>query len=57
MTPADFRDLVSRMRAAQRDYFRSRSPAALRLSIDLERQVDAELRSEPGLFDDPVAHG
>lgn len=47
--------LVQRVRQAQRDYFRSKSPAALELSKRLERELDeaAERVIEgPGLFTD-----
>ena len=39
----DFRDLVRRMRAAQRDYFRGRDRYVLAEAQRLEREVDAEL--------------
>ena len=41
-----FRDLVRDMRAAQREYFRSRSHFVLQRSKELERQVDAELKAD-----------
>jgi predicted alternative tryptophan synthase beta-subunit len=39
----DFRELVQKMRDAQRVYFETRRPAALRGAKDLERRVDTEL--------------
>ncbi|RTL21038.1 MAG: hypothetical protein EKK55_16865 [Rhodocyclaceae bacterium] len=53
MTPEDFRDLVRRMRAAQREYFRARDRAVLAEAQRLEREVDAELRppAQGSLFD------
>lgn len=41
-----FRDLVRDMRAAQREYFKTRSHFALQRSKELERQVDAELKAD-----------
>ena len=41
-----FRDLVRDMRAAQREYFRTRSHFVLQRSKELERQVDAELKAD-----------
>jgi hypothetical protein len=41
-----FRELVRDMRAAQREYFRTRSHFALQRSKELERQVDAELKAD-----------
>lgn len=41
-----FRALVRRMREAQREYFRTRNSGWLRLSKDLERQVDDALGGE-----------
>lgn len=41
-----FRDLVRNMRAAQREYFRTRSHFVLQRSKELERQVDAELKAD-----------
>ena len=38
-----FFDLVSYMRKAQKEYFKTRSSQALTKSKDLERQVDAEI--------------
>ena len=47
-----FRDLVRRMRDAQKEYFKTRDKDVLRKSKDLERQVDLELQSDnnPSLF-------
>ena len=56
MTDDGFRALVARMRQAQREYFKTRNASWLRLSKDLERQVDARLAgdtsSEGTLFGD-----
>ena len=41
-----FRDLVRRMRQAQKEYFKSRNSGWLRLSKDLERQVDEVLKGD-----------
>lgn len=38
-----FFDLTASMRKAQKEYFRTRSKAALVLSKELERQVDDEI--------------
>lgn len=43
MNARQFYDLVVRMRQKQKDYFRSRTSTDLRLSKELERQVDAEI--------------
>lgn len=43
MSPYDFFWLVARMRQAQREYFRTRSAAALRESRRLEKDIDAEI--------------
>lgn len=46
--------LVADMRNAQKEYFRTRSPAALDNSKSLERQVDKackDVLAQPGLFD------
>lgn len=45
MTEAEFRDLVKRMRQAQRIYFKSRDGAALDVSKTLEREADAEIKA------------
>ena len=42
----DFRALVRRMREAQREYFKTRNSGWLRLSKDLERQVDEVLKGD-----------
>lgn len=44
MNDSQFRDLVRRMRQAQREYFKTRNSGWLRLSKDLEKQVDQELK-------------
>ena len=43
MTPRDFFDKVSRMRAAQKEYFCTRSGRALTESKRLEKEIDAEI--------------
>ena len=51
MIEKDFRDLVRKMRQAQRDYFRTRQKGYLDISRHYEKQVDAELaQDEPSLF-------
>lgn len=46
-----FRELVRRMREAQKEYFKYRLKSMLDYSRKIEREVDAELRSgEPNLF-------
>lgn len=48
----DFIKLVAKMRAAQREYFRTRDRGVLQQSKDLERQVDqwVGIHREPDLF-------
>lgn len=41
----EFIELVREMRAAQKEYFRTRSKDVLNRSKELERKVDAELQS------------
>jgi hypothetical protein len=41
----DFLKLIQDMRQAQRDYFRSRTSENLQKSKELERRVDAEVKS------------
>ena len=41
----DFEELVSRMRDAQKMYFRTRGMDVLKQSKELEKQVDAHIRS------------
>ena len=43
MTPKEFFDKVSRMRKAQKDYFRTRSGRSLNDSKRLEQEIDAEI--------------
>lgn len=54
MNYREFRSLVTSMRAAQKEYFRSRDSAALENSKRLEREVDKELRDvgQAKMFDD-----
>lgn len=47
MSDHQFRDLVRKMRQAQKEYFRTRNSGWLRLSKDLERKVDDALGGEP----------
>ena len=50
-----FRDLVRRVREAQKEYFATRSPNSLNRSKELERQVDRDLADDGqvNLFEDP----
>ncbi len=51
MKEKDFRDLVRKMREAQKNYFRTRHKGYLDYSRKLEKQVDAELGdNQPNLF-------
>ena len=59
MDAKEFFNLVSRMHAAQKDYFKTRSKSSLEQSKDLEKRVDAEIqrvnnilfeRTNPKLF-------
>lgn len=43
MTPKEFFDKVSRMRKAQKEYFRTRSGRALTDSKRLEKEIDDEI--------------
>lgn len=43
MTPKEFFDKVSRMRKAQKEYFRTRSGRALADSKRLEKEIDDEI--------------
>ena len=43
MTPKEFFDKVSRMRKAQKEYFRTRSGRALSDSKRLEEEIDDEI--------------
>ena len=61
MTTGEFADLVQAMRDAQKEYFKTRSTAALNKSKELDKQVDTILeerskreyeRNNPGLFDE-----
>ena len=52
----DFRELVARMRAKQKEYFRTRTTEVLRECKDLERRVDESLTQTtktPSMFDTP----
>lgn len=53
MEPKEFIDLVQRMRAKQKEYFRTRDTTILRESKDLERHVDNAVEAydaKPDLF-------
>ena len=43
MSPKEFFDKVSRMRKAQKEYFRTRSGRVLNDSKRLEQEIDAEI--------------
>lgn len=51
MSHAEFVDLVSRMRDAQRRYFRTRDRADLDESKRLEREVDSECKAAKAASD------
>lgn len=44
MTPKEFFYLVSQMRSAQKEYFKSRAPQVLRAARHYEDAVDLEIR-------------
>lgn len=44
MNAKSFFELVSDMRAAQKEFFKTKSPSALSESKQLERAVDAEIQ-------------
>lgn len=49
----DFVELVGKMRAAQKEYFKFRKPEVMRESMNLEKAVDKalqEFKDEPTLF-------
>nr|DAP24661.1 MAG TPA: hypothetical protein [Caudoviricetes sp.] len=48
-----FFDLVSEMRKAQKEYFKTRSPESLIMSKDLERQVDKEIQRANEILQNP----
>lgn len=52
MTPKEFFDKVSRMRKAQKDYFRTRSGRALNDSKRLEQEIDAEIERVSKLMEE-----
>ena len=52
MTADDFKDLVRRMRAKQKEYFRKRDNTILNECKDLERRVDDALNNKtPDMFE------
>ncbi len=55
MKPREFFDLVCKMRAAQKEYFKTRRKSALSLSKHLESQVDAEISRVERLLGIPAA--
>lgn len=48
-----FFDLVSEMRKAQKEYFKTRSSESLTRSKDLERQVDKEIQRAKEILQNP----
>lgn len=48
-----FFDLVSEMRKAQNEYFKTRSSESLTRSKDLERQVDKEIQRANEILQNP----
>lgn len=51
MSHDDFKDLVRRMRAKQKEYFRKRDHTVLNECKDLERRVDESLNNKtPDMF-------
>lgn len=48
-----FFDLVSEMRKAQKEYFKTRSSESLTRSKDLERQVDKEIQRANEILQNP----
>lgn len=48
-----FLDLVSEMRKAQKEYFKTRSPESLTRSKNLERQVDKEIQRVNEILQNP----
>lgn len=44
MNAKTFFDKVARMREAQKEYYRTRGPAALKRSISLEAEIDQEIK-------------
>ncbi len=44
MTVQDFLSIVARTRQAQKDYYRSKSPSALKKAITMEYQLDEAIR-------------
>lgn len=48
-----FFDLVSEMRKAQKEYFKTRSSESLTRSKDLERQVDKEIQRVNEILQNP----
>lgn len=57
MEPKEFIDLVRRMRAKQKEYFKTRDTTILRESKDLERHVDQAVEAynaKPDLFTGPA---
>lgn len=55
MENTEFMELVSEMRAAQKDYFRCRAINLLKICKDLEKRVDAEIVKFKNGFNHPQA--
>lgn len=58
MSLEEFAELVRRMRAKQKEYFKKRTPTLLAESKDWERRVDEALdvlagKGTPSMFDGP----
>ena len=51
MTPKAFFDLVSRLREAQKEYSKTRSSAALKVSKKLEKELDEEISRVNNILD------
>ena len=45
MTVGEFAELVEKMREAQKEYFKTRTSEALRISKQYEKQVDEQLKA------------
>ena len=54
MTPRQFFDIVEEMRAAQKEYFKTRNFRALTRSRTLEMQIDAEIAHVHQVINEPT---
>lgn len=54
MTPRQFFDIVEEMRAAQKEYFKTRNFRALTRSRTLEMQIDAEISRVHQVINEPT---